>query len=92
MRDFTDNVWKRDEVDSPCVKLCTIHPTERICLGCFRSIDEITSWSRMDNDQRRAIMAELPGRAPLLAHRRGGRAARMEARLDAHRKTQGIVG
>ncbi len=42
----TDKIWKRDEIESPCVKLCVIHPEERICTGCFRSIEEITGWAR----------------------------------------------
>lgn len=80
MRDLQDEVWVRNEVDSPCVKLCTIHPTERLCVGCLRTIEEITAWSRMEPGTRRAIMAELPGRAPRLSHRRGGRAARLSGR------------
>lgn len=72
-----DDVWKRAEIESPCVKLCVVHPEARICVGCFRSIDEISGWSRLSPDQRRAIMAELPSRAPQLTKRRGGRAARM---------------
>jgi predicted Fe-S protein YdhL (DUF1289 family) len=72
-----DEVWSRDEVESPCVKICVVHPEARLCTGCLRTIDEITAWSRMSNDARRAVMAELPGRQPLLNVRRGGRAARM---------------
>lgn len=72
-----DDVWQRDEVQSPCVKLCTIHPAERICVGCLRSIDEISAWSRMTAAERTAIMAELPTRAPRLQKRRGGRMGRL---------------
>lgn len=72
-----DDVWKRDEVESPCIKLCTVHPTERICVGCLRTIDEISAWSRLTTDERRSIMAELPARAPRLAKRRGGRMGRL---------------
>lgn len=71
-----DTVWKRDEIASPCVRQCAIHPQERLCVGCYRSIDEITEWSRYSDDQRAQIMAELPSRAPRLARRRGGRRAR----------------
>ena len=74
---MTDDVWKRPEVDSPCIKVCVVHPTERICVGCYRSIDEIAGWGRMSADERRAIMAELPARAPRLRQRRGGRSARL---------------
>lgn len=71
-----DDVWKRDEIQSPCVKLCVVHPEERICVGCYRSIDEITTWSRKTHEERAALMAELPGRAARLTRRRGGRMAR----------------
>lgn len=72
----SDAVWTRDTVESPCVKLCSIHPTERICVGCLRSLDEIGSWGTLTPETRRAIMAELPSRAPRLKVRRGGRAHR----------------
>jgi uncharacterized protein len=73
-----DEVWKRDEIASPCVKLCVVHPDARICVGCYRSIDEISSWSRLTHEEREAVMAELPARAPQLTKRRGGRMARLE--------------
>ena len=75
---MTDDIWKRDEVDSPCTKVCVVHPEARLCTGCLRSIDEITQWSRMTPETRRAIMAELPSRAGQLTKRRGGRAARLK--------------
>ncbi|MGO4915347.1 DUF1289 domain-containing protein [Pseudogemmobacter sp. W21_MBD1_M6] len=74
---MTDDIWKRDEVQSPCIKICVIHPAERLCTGCLRSIDEITAWSRMTNEARAALMDELPTRASRIAKRRGGRAGRL---------------
>ncbi len=74
---MNDQVWKRDEVQSPCVQICVVHPQERICTGCYRTIDEITQWSKMSAEDRSRIMGELPNRAPRLAKRRGGRAARL---------------
>ena len=68
----------RDEVDSPCVKLCVIHPEERLCVGCFRTIEEISAWSRLTREVRNAIMADLPSREPKLAKRRGGRMGRLD--------------
>lgn len=73
----SDEIWKRKEVDSPCVKICALHPTERICIGCLRTVEEIRSWSGMEAAQRSVIMAELPLRKPRLSQRRGGRAARL---------------
>lgn len=74
-----DDIWKRDEIQSPCVKLCVIHPEERICVGCFRSIEEISAWSRLTHEARAAIMSDLSARAPRLQKRRGGRAARLNS-------------
>lgn len=70
-------LWQRDEPESPCVKICVIHPKARICTGCLRTIDEIAQWGRLPSETRRAIMEDLPGRAGLLTKRRGGRAARL---------------
>jgi uncharacterized protein len=77
VKDDTDDIWRRDEVESPCVKVCVIHPEARLCVGCLRSLDEISAWSRMGHEARRAVMADLPARAPLVARRRGGRAGRV---------------
>ncbi|WP_204114714.1 DUF1289 domain-containing protein [Shimia biformata] len=76
-----DQVWKRDEIDSPCVQVCVVHPVERICTGCYRTIDEITRWSKMTDEERRVVMAALPNRAPQLKKRRGGRASRHQQEI-----------
>jgi uncharacterized protein len=73
---MTDDIWKRDEIESPCIKVCVIHPEARICAGCHRTIEEIGGWSRMTPEERRRIMDELPARAARLAVRRGGRRGR----------------
>ena len=72
-----NEIWKRDEIDSPCIKLCSIHPNERICVGCYRSIEEIGVWSKLSSESRLAIMEELPGRAHQVQKRRGGRGGRL---------------
>jgi predicted Fe-S protein YdhL (DUF1289 family) len=73
---MSDDIWKRAEIESPCVKLCVVHPEARMCVGCYRTIDEISSWSRKTPEERRALMAELPARASQLTKRRGGRLGR----------------
>ncbi len=69
------DVWRRNEIESPCINICVIHPETRLCTGCARSIDEIGIWSRLSPEERRTIMAELPGRQ-VAPGRRGGRAKR----------------
>ena len=73
-----DDIWTRDEIASPCVQICVIHPQARLCTGCMRTGDEISRWSRMTADERARIMVELPGRTGQLMRRRGGRAARLK--------------
>ncbi|MBL4768729.1 MAG: DUF1289 domain-containing protein [Rhodobacteraceae bacterium] len=73
-----NSIWARNEIESPCIQICVVHPVERICTGCYRSIDEISRWSRMTAAERKAVMDELSARASQLTKRRGGRAARLK--------------
>ncbi|MBC8411529.1 MAG: DUF1289 domain-containing protein [Rhodobacteraceae bacterium] len=75
---MTDDIWVRNEVQSPCVKICAIHPLERICTGCLRTIEEITAWGKMSESERTSLILELPKRQSNLTHRRGGRRARLK--------------
>ena len=74
---MSEDVWKRNEVDSPCVNICIVHPQANICTGCFRTIDEISSWSNMSEAERKGIIKALPNRSSKLKVRRGGRAERL---------------
>ena len=74
---MSSEVWARNEIESPCVKICVIHPSERLCTGCHRTIEEISAWSRLSQIERDKIINELPERASKLKRRRGGRAARI---------------
>jgi predicted Fe-S protein YdhL (DUF1289 family) len=42
MPQFPD-LQQPDEVASPCTGVCKLNE-KRICVGCFRSIDEIMAW------------------------------------------------
>jgi predicted Fe-S protein YdhL (DUF1289 family) len=43
-------------IDSPCTKVCTLHPRELICTGCGRNLSEIQRWPRLGPQQRHALM------------------------------------
>ncbi|MGB7243531.1 MAG: DUF1289 domain-containing protein [Sulfitobacter sp.] len=75
---MTDEIWTRDEIESPCIKICVVHPATRLCTGCLRSIDEIGAWSRMSAAARADVLSQLPARAAQFTKRRGGRAARLK--------------
>jgi predicted Fe-S protein YdhL (DUF1289 family) len=51
-----------DQVASPCISVCELDANGRICIGCFRTLDEIAAWGSLDARARRRILAELPAR------------------------------
>lgn len=51
-----------DEVPSPCISVCTMDAAGALCLGCYRTLDEIAAWSVLDPDAKRAVLAALPSR------------------------------
>lgn len=42
-------------VESPCIRKCTLGDDD-ICVGCFRSLDEICAWGGASNNQRREML------------------------------------
>ena len=36
----------------------------RYCLGCQRTLDEITRWGSMSEEEQRAVLLALPARKP----------------------------
>lgn len=74
---MTNPVWTRNEIESPCVQICMIHPDTGLCIGCKRTRDEIGMWSRLTPEARRLVMTDLPTRQAAPQGRRGGRAARL---------------
>ena len=49
-------------IASPCLKVCRISPETQYCEGCGRRLSEIARWARMAEEERSAIMADLPRR------------------------------
>ena len=47
---------------TPCIQICQIDADSRLCIGCWRSLDEIAAWSSLTEEQRLAVMASLPDR------------------------------
>jgi len=43
---------------SPCILICTLDDDKR-CLGCGRSLQQITGWARMNKDEQWAVIDEL---------------------------------
>lgn len=49
-------------VESPCVGVCRMDPKADVCAGCFRTREEIASWSGMTNEQRTQLNIVLAQR------------------------------
>ncbi|HEX8470896.1 MAG TPA: DUF1289 domain-containing protein [Brevundimonas sp.] len=49
-------------IATPCVKVCIVDGSSSLCLGCYRTLEEIGGWSGLTDVQRAQIMAELPAR------------------------------
>lgn len=49
-------------IPSPCINICKMDAENGLCLGCFRTIDEITVWSRTDDASRARILAAVAQR------------------------------
>jgi len=42
--------------------VCVLDADGALCLGCFRTLDEIAAWSLLDADTKRGVLAALPER------------------------------
>lgn len=56
-----------EEVPSPCRNLCELDGARQHCVGCGRTIQEVSRWSAMTAQERKAVLARLaqwrgPGR------------------------------
>jgi uncharacterized protein len=51
-----------DGAASPCVSVCVLDEKSGLCVGCFRTLDEIAAWSVLDADAKRGVLAALPAR------------------------------
>jgi uncharacterized protein len=49
-------------IASPCINICRMDETSGLCVGCYRTIDEITVWSRTDDARRAAILSAVAER------------------------------
>ena len=45
-------------VESPCTSVCKIDNNSKLCMGCWRTIDEIVAW-RSDSDEMKKKVLTL---------------------------------
>lgn len=50
------------DIQSPCVGVCTLNEATGFCQGCYRTIEEIREWWNMSDEERAKVMRELDQR------------------------------
>lgn len=43
-------------IESPCISICALDDND-ICMGCYRSLDEITRWNQASDEEKKRILA-----------------------------------
>mgnify|MGYP006109377517 CR=1 FL=1 len=46
-------------VKSPCVAVCKIDHESGYCIGCNRTIEEITDWSSMNDSNKKKVLIRV---------------------------------
>ena len=49
-------------VPSPCVNVCCMEARTDFCAGCFRTLDELSLWSRASEAEKRLIWQRVAER------------------------------
>ena len=44
-----------DEIDSPCIDICTIDRNSGECIGCGRTVEEVRNWANFDNLKKKNL-------------------------------------
>jgi predicted Fe-S protein YdhL (DUF1289 family) len=52
-----------DVIASPCIRNCCLDNHD-ICVGCFRTLDEIVSWQRLNTNEKKQVLVQCQLRQP----------------------------
>ena len=50
-----------EEIRSPCISVCVLDEND-VCMGCYRSAEEVTDWFMAGDEEKRAIMQRVEQR------------------------------
>ncbi len=48
--------------ESPCINICRLDPVTQLCVGCYRTIEEIAGWTNYSDEKKAAIRSGLQAR------------------------------
>jgi predicted Fe-S protein YdhL (DUF1289 family) len=49
-------------IASPCIGVCSMDDLSGLCMGCFRTIEEIRNWWDLDDTSKQEIIAQASER------------------------------
>lgn len=52
----------QQEIQSPCIGVCSMDDTTGYCHGCYRTIDEIKAWWDLSQDDQQNLLTALDER------------------------------
>jgi predicted Fe-S protein YdhL (DUF1289 family) len=59
IRDRAAELPADGSVPSPCICVCTMDSATGLCIGCYRTLDEIAAWSGMSDADKRTVWQRL---------------------------------
>ena len=54
-------------VKSPCIEVCKFDSNTGLCVGCFRTVNEVREWNKMNDYRRHQIINDRARREKKLA-------------------------
>lgn len=58
-------MFDENKLVNPCVRNCCLDEAE-VCMGCFRSLEEILAWHGATRDERQEILRRCAQRKQLM--------------------------
>ncbi len=49
-------------IESPCISICELDETTDLCVGCYRTRNEIALWGRASNTEKLVILDHIRAR------------------------------
>ena len=53
-------------VDSPCINICILDPDKDLCIGCYRTAEEISKWSFLSKFEKEELLLKIKSRSTYL--------------------------
>ena len=51
-----------NEIDTPCIDICSIDRDSGECIGCGRTVEEVSNWANFNNLKKKQILENLNAR------------------------------